>query len=196
MNSTSAEKYRIVCLIAAACLGGIASPLAATDDSTPNVIYIMADEETIASMLKKRGYATGGFGKWGCGGRDSTGVPENHGFDVFLGYYDQVHAHTYYPPYLYWEIGGWKAIRQGQWRAVRPKARAAWELYDLEADPSEPADLSATNPEILDGLKKLAASAHEPVREGTFTSTDRHERDRQSKLRKQDEPAPDKEAII
>ena len=57
-------------------------------------------EETIASMLKKEGYATGGFGKWGCGGRGSTGVPEQHGFDVFFGYYDQVHAHSYYPPYL------------------------------------------------------------------------------------------------
>lgn len=58
------------------------------------------DEITIASLLKAHGYATGGFGKWGCGGRGSTGVPEKHGFDVFLGYYDQVHAHTYYPPYL------------------------------------------------------------------------------------------------
>lgn len=58
------------------------------------------DEVTIANLLKKEGYATGGFGKWGCGGRDSTGVPEKHGFDVFYGYYDQVHAHTYYPPYL------------------------------------------------------------------------------------------------
>lgn len=28
------------------------------------------------------------------------GVPEKHGFDVFLGYYDQVHAHSYYPPYI------------------------------------------------------------------------------------------------
>src|SRR5581483_593623 len=61
---------------------------------------LRAEEPTIASMLKPLGYATGGFGKWGCGGRDSTGVPEKHGFDVFLGYYDQVHAHTYYPPYL------------------------------------------------------------------------------------------------
>ena len=58
------------------------------------------DEVTIAAMLKPLGYATGGFGKWGCGGRDSTGVPEKHGFDVFFGYYDQVHAHSYYPPYL------------------------------------------------------------------------------------------------
>ncbi|MEO1991983.1 MAG: sulfatase-like hydrolase/transferase, partial [Pirellulales bacterium] len=61
---------------------------------------LRSGEITIASLLKPRGYATGGFGKWGCGGRDSTGVPENHGFDVFLGYYDQVHAHSYYPPYL------------------------------------------------------------------------------------------------
>ncbi|MEZ6057716.1 MAG: sulfatase-like hydrolase/transferase [Planctomycetaceae bacterium] len=61
---------------------------------------LRADEETIASLLKKQGYATGGFGKWGCGGRGSTGVPEDHGFDTFLGYYDQVHAHSYYPPYI------------------------------------------------------------------------------------------------
>ncbi len=59
-----------------------------------------AEEKTIADMLRGGGYATGGFGKWGCGGRGSTGVPEKHGFDVFLGYYDQVHAHSYYPPYI------------------------------------------------------------------------------------------------
>jgi arylsulfatase A len=51
-------------------------------------------------VLKKAGYATGGFGKWGVGGRGTTGVPEKHGFDIFFGYYDQVHAHTYFPAYL------------------------------------------------------------------------------------------------
>ena len=61
---------------------------------------LRADEKTIASMLRQKNYATGGFGKWGAGGRDSTGVPEKHGFDVFFGYYDQVHAHSFYPPYL------------------------------------------------------------------------------------------------
>lgn len=61
---------------------------------------IREDEETLASMLKTQGYATGGFGKWGIGGRGTSGVPETHGFDVFFGYYDQVHAHTYYPKYL------------------------------------------------------------------------------------------------
>ena len=58
------------------------------------------DESTIASMLKPLGYATGGFGKWGNGGRGSTGVPEKHGFDLFVGYYDQVHAHSFYPKYI------------------------------------------------------------------------------------------------
>jgi len=68
----------------------------ANDGGTP----LRAGEATIASVLKEVGYATGGFGKWGCGGRDSTGVPEKHGFDVFFGYYDQVHAHSFYTPYL------------------------------------------------------------------------------------------------
>ena len=371
---------------------------------------LRADEVTIASMLKKHGYATGGFGKWGCGGRDSTGVPEKQGFDVFLGYYDQVHAHTYYPPYLirnseelkldgnnggnagqtyshyvihdaamkfirehgrepffaylpytpphgnfdipdsdpawalykdkpwpedarryaamvtmldrqvgellamlkelgiekntliffsgdnggadyfvskeqprgvhsanrnpatgveyrgkkgtlyeggvripflaywpgkiapgrvsdhlgyfpdvlptiaevtgatapagtdgisilpeligegaagrkqaqhdylYWEINGWTAIRQGQWRAVKPAKSEKWELYDLASDPSESKDLAAARPEELAKLTALAAKAHEPVREGIFTRTDRHERDRRAKFGRQDQP--------
>ena len=68
----------------------------ANDGGTP----LRAGEVTIATMLRGRGYATGGFGKWGCGGRESTGVPEEHGFDEFFGYYDQVHAHSFYPPYL------------------------------------------------------------------------------------------------
>ncbi len=365
-------------------------------------------EATIASILKPLGYATGGFGKWGCGGRDSTGVPEKHGFDTFLGYYDQVHAHTYYPPYLiqnseevplkgnnggrsgetyahytihdaamkfirdharqpflaylpytpphgnfdipdsdpawalyqdkpwpedarryaamvslidrqvgemlallkelgiddntlvffsgdngandyfksqdyprgvhsgnkdpetgveyrgtkgtlyegglrvpfvvrwpgkvapgsvtdflgyfpdilptiaevsgaaapadidgvsllptllgksaeqkqheflYWEINGWAAIREGTWRAVRPKPEAAWELYDLAIDPGESKDLAAAQPGVLAKLAALAEQAHEPVREGAFSRTDRHERDRRAKFGKQDEPA-------
>ena len=68
----------------------------ANDGGTP----LRAEEATIGSVLKTKGYATGGYGKWGAGGRESTGVPEKHGFDDFYGYYDQVHAHTFYPPYL------------------------------------------------------------------------------------------------
>jgi arylsulfatase A-like enzyme len=374
---------------------------------------LRADETTIASMLKPLGYATGGYGKWGCGGRDSTGVPEKHGFDEFMGYYDQVHAHTYFPPYLirnseevplagnsggsdgktysqyvihdaavkfirankdkpffaylpytpphgnfdipdsdpawalykdapwpeparryaamvtmldrqvgeilallkelgldentlvffsgdngganyfaskefprgihgankhpktgveyrgskgnlyegglripflarwpgkiapgrvsehlgyfpdilptvaevtgakapadvdgisilpeligekaagraqkqheylYWEIGGATAIRQGTWRAVRPKANAAWELYDLAADPSESKDLAKAKPDVLAKLTALAEKAHEPVREGTFTGTDRHKRDQRAKFGRHDDASYD-----
>ncbi|MEZ5943108.1 MAG: sulfatase-like hydrolase/transferase [Planctomycetaceae bacterium] len=367
-----------------------------------------AEEETIASILKPLGYATGGFGKWGCGGRDSTGVPEIHGFDVFYGYYDQVHAHSYYPPYLirnseevalpgnvgtsgetyshyeiynaavkfirdngdrpffaylpvtpphgifdipdsdpawaiykdkpwpeqvrryaamvtmldrqvgeilallkklgiedntlvffsgdnggadyfaskeqprgffganvdprtgseyrgkkgnlyegglripfiarwpgkikpgqvtdhlgyfpdilptvaevtgakaprdidgisllptligeqaaghaqqqheflYWEIGGFTAIRKGNWRADQPRPNAEWELYDLSTDPGETNDISAKHGDVLKELVRLAEEAHEPVREGTFSRGDRHERDRRAKFGKHDE---------
>ena len=50
---------------------------------------IRAEEFTMADMFKSQGYKTGGFGKWGIGGRGSTGVPEKHGFDIFFGYYDR-----------------------------------------------------------------------------------------------------------
>ena len=61
---------------------------------------LLPGEATVGSVLQKAGYATGGFGKWGNGGRGTSGVPEKHGFDVFFGYYDQVHAHTCFPRYL------------------------------------------------------------------------------------------------
>jgi arylsulfatase A-like enzyme len=368
---------------------------------------LRAEEATIASMLKALGYATGGFGKWGCGGRDSTGVPEKHGFDVFFGYYDQVHAHSYYPPYLvrnseevplagnkgmsdgktyahyvihaaalkfirehasgpffaylpytpphgnfdipdsdaawalykdkpwpqearryaamvtmvdrqvgevlallkelnieqntivffsgdngandyfaspeyprgvhsgnkhpttgleyrgkkgtvyegglrvpfaarwpgripahatsdlvayfpdmlptlaeltgatpprdidglsilpallgqaaaqkqhdflYWEFQGGTAVRQGRWRAVKPPRATAWELYDLARDPGETKDVAAANPAVVAKLSAIAEREHQPAREGTFTTTDRHERDRRAKFGKQDDP--------
>jgi arylsulfatase A-like enzyme len=385
------------------------SSVRANDGGTP----LRADEVTIASMLKERGYATGGFGKWGCGGRDSTGVPEKHGFDTFFGYYDQVHAHSFYPPYLirnseevplegnqggsigktysqyaiheaaiafirenakkpffaylpytpphglfdipdsdpawaiyqnkpwpeparryaamvtmvdrqigevfdllkesgidddtlvffsgdnggndyfaskeyprgvhqankdpmseieyrgtkgtlyegglrvpfvvrwpgkiapgnasdhlgyfpdvlptiaeatsakvpegvdgisilpelmgedasgrtqpeheflYWEHEGWTAVRQGNWRTVKPAKATGWALYNLSTDPSESKDLAADNPTVLEKLVAFAAKAHEPVVKGSFTRTDRHLRDRRAKMGKHNEPEPE-----
>lgn len=55
---------------------------------------------TVAEVLKAQGYATGGFGKWGLGDLETSGAPEKQGFDRFVGYYHQVHAHSYYPDYL------------------------------------------------------------------------------------------------
>ena len=58
-------------------------------------------EVTVADILSRAGYTCGGFGKWGLGDTGTPGVPERHGFDMFFGYYHQIHAHDYYPEYLW-----------------------------------------------------------------------------------------------
>ena len=68
---------------------------------TSGGIPLLDEDLTVAEVLKKVGYATGGFGKWGLGEVGTDGVPEKQGFDVFFGYYHQVHAHSYYTPYLW-----------------------------------------------------------------------------------------------
>jgi len=108
MDRLMAEGMRFTCMLAG---GTVCAPtrcalmtgrhpghMTVVGNSGQNAIR--ADEPTIASMLKSAGYATGGFGKWGLGARGTVGVPEKHGFDVFFGYYDQVHAHSYYAKYL------------------------------------------------------------------------------------------------
>lgn len=55
---------------------------------------------TVAEVLKKAGYYTGLVGKWGLGDRGSSGLPQSKGFDEFVGYLDQVHAHDYYTDHL------------------------------------------------------------------------------------------------
>jgi arylsulfatase A len=64
-------------------------------------IPLRDEDVTVAEVLKKAGYATGGFGKWGLGDVGTTGVPEKQGFDEFFGYYHQVHAHDYWAAYLW-----------------------------------------------------------------------------------------------
>ena len=71
---------------------------------------------------------------------------------------------------LYWAIGGWTAIRQGQWRAVKPPGSEGWELYDLANDPSESKNLAAAQPGVVATVAALATQAHEPVREGTLAT--------------------------
>lgn len=62
---------------------------------------IPATTFTIAEALKKAGYATGAFGKWGLGNPGSEGDPIHQGFDRFFGYNCQRNAHTYYPTWLF-----------------------------------------------------------------------------------------------
>ncbi len=66
------------------------------------LIQSLRDEDvTVAEMLKESGYATGLIGKWGLGEVDQPGFPLRQGFDYFYGYLSQVHAHNYYPEFLY-----------------------------------------------------------------------------------------------
>jgi len=59
------------------------------------------DEATVASVLKRAGYETALFGKWGLGGPGTGSVPNTRGFDHFFGYLDQQHAHNAYPEHLW-----------------------------------------------------------------------------------------------
>jgi arylsulfatase A-like enzyme len=56
---------------------------------------------TVAELLKDLGYHTGLIGKWGLGNENTTGVPQAKGFDEFVGYLDQTHAHDYYTDHLW-----------------------------------------------------------------------------------------------
>lgn len=56
---------------------------------------------TLAEAMKKAGYTTGAFGKWGLGFPGSEGDPINQGFDTFFGYNCQRLGHNYYPYHLW-----------------------------------------------------------------------------------------------
>jgi arylsulfatase A-like enzyme len=73
-------------------------------DEPEGQLPLLDAEFTIAEMLKPMGYATGFIGKWGLGGPDSEGHPNNQGFDQFYGYLCQRVAHNYYPTHL-WQNG-------------------------------------------------------------------------------------------
>ena len=99
-------------------LHGGHAPIRANAGTAP----IGANDVTVAELLRKAGYATGGFGKWGLGDARTTGAPTRHGFDEFFGYLHQVHAHTYYPEFLWdnerkFELPGNRGGKQGQYSA-------------------------------------------------------------------------------
>ncbi len=59
------------------------------------------EDVTVAEVLQDAGYATGLVGKWGLGEAGSPGIPNRQGFDYFYGYLNQVHAHNFYPEFLW-----------------------------------------------------------------------------------------------
>jgi arylsulfatase A-like enzyme len=61
---------------------------------------LRAGDVTFAEVLQRFGYTCGAFGKWGLGHENSGGMPTLQGFDDFYGYFDQTHAHNYFPTFL------------------------------------------------------------------------------------------------
>ncbi len=56
---------------------------------------------TVAEKLKEADYATALIGKWGLGEKGQAGHPLKQGFDYLYGYLNQVHAHNFYPEFLW-----------------------------------------------------------------------------------------------
>ncbi len=67
--------------------------------------HILAGDTTLAEVLAQAGYRSGAYGKWGLGLEDSPGHPLRQGFDDFLGYLHQVHAHFFHPFWLTLNFG-------------------------------------------------------------------------------------------
>ena len=65
----------------------------------------LADDHTLATVLREAGYATVAIGKWGLGGDDVGGTtpadwaafPTKRGFDYFFGYERHADGHEHYP---------------------------------------------------------------------------------------------------
>ena len=64
-------------------------------------IPLRPEDFTVARLLRNAGYRTGITGKWGLGEPGSTGLPNDHGFDEWLGYLNQDHAPDYFTDFLW-----------------------------------------------------------------------------------------------
>ena len=128
------------------------------------------------NVLRERGRGlTGIFGKWSLGDisshkNASEGVPTRQGFDEFFGYLDQIHAHFYYPWFL-WKNETRHRIpeNEGERHAryshdlIVEDDQGALSMYKASTTPGDPirgvldalelaaADRDATLPEFLAG---------------------------------------------
>ena len=78
------------------------SPVRGNLEWQPEGQYPMPESTyIIPKMLRRAGYTSGIFGKWGLGAPDTPSEPLNMGFDRFYGYNCQRIAHHYYPYFLW-----------------------------------------------------------------------------------------------
>jgi arylsulfatase len=80
--------------------------------------------------------------------------------------------------YFYWEFpayGGQKAVRAGDWKAVRTdlsKGPQRWQLYDLAADRTEAFDVADEHSDVVSRLAKFAEAAHTPSQQFPLPNVD------------------------
>jgi arylsulfatase A-like enzyme len=67
----------------------------------PGRVPLQAEDLTIAQLLQEQGYVTGMTGKWGLGEPNTTGLPNDKGFDEWFGFLNQARAHNHYPDFIW-----------------------------------------------------------------------------------------------
>jgi arylsulfatase A-like enzyme len=87
------------------------------------------DDTTVVAVLKRAGYATALVGKWGLGLEDMPGQPLAQGFDLFFGYLDQVHAHNYFPDFV-WRNRD-KVVLPNEVRSIPVGKDGAWGISGI-----------------------------------------------------------------
>lgn len=102
MRFTQAYAGGPVCTASRAVLmTGLHNGHAPARDNVPHyATYLKDGDLTIAEVLKQAGYRTGGVGKWSLGDAGTEGRATNQGFETWLGYLNQDHAHYYFTNYL------------------------------------------------------------------------------------------------
>ncbi|AWW32075.1 N-acetylgalactosamine-6-sulfatase [Echinicola strongylocentroti] len=132
--------------------------------------FPLADSiHTMPEMLQKAGYVTGAFGKWGLGGPDTEGEPNNQGFDEFYGYVCQSLAHNYYPDHL-WNNQEKIMLHgndNGKFGAYSPELMHQEALKFIQANQKEPFFLFLPTP--LPHAELLAPAEEMAVFEGKLT---------------------------
>jgi len=67
--------------------------------------------------------------------------------------------------FLYWEFherGPQQAVRMGDWKALRLKAGAPLQLYDLKTDAGEAHDVAADHPDVTAKIEAYLKGARTP----------------------------------
>jgi len=99
---------------------------AAIRGNTTSPAGLPVDQPTVASLLKKEGYATACIGQWGLGPEAKLTAPNDAGFDHFFGAVNLPHANNPYPEFL---------IRNGKVEALKNEAAPEWKKWQ---DPKLP----------------------------------------------------------